>query len=266
MEKLLFSDFGVYGIITLAMSHIICVVNQKGGVGKTTTAVNLSAALAYSNCPTLLVDLDPQCNATSALGKTPLENHPLATGRPWNDSLVNSGIERLDLLPGARSLADIQALNAEDPVQIKRLRDVLAYGLSDYQYVLIDSPPSVGALTKTALIASDETLMPIQCEYFAMEGLTRMIELIRDVRNNEQRRLEFAGVVLTMVDYTLELTREVENDVRDFFGDIVFRTVIPRDVALAEASSFGQNIFEYAPRSRAARAYRELCMEVMDRG
>ena len=195
-----------------------------------------------------------------------MENHPLATGRPWNDSLVNAGIERLDLLPGARSLADIQALNAEDPVQTKRLRDALTYSLSDYQYVLIDSPPSVGALTKTALTASDETLMLIQCEFFAMEGLTRMIELIRDVRNNGQRRLEFAGVVLTMVDYSLELTREVENDVRDFFGEIVFRTVIPRDVALAEASSFGQNIFEYAPRSRAARAYRELCMEVMDRG
>jgi chromosome partitioning protein len=143
------------------------------------------------------------------------------------------------------------------------LRNHLATATSAYDFVLIDCPPSLGSLTRTALATSTEVLMPIQCEYFAMEGLTQMIEVIRAVMNQERNRLKFGGIVLTMFDHTLELTREVEQEVRDFFGDIVYQTVVPRDVAVCEAPSHGLSVIDYAPRSRGARAYVELAMEVL---
>ena len=141
----------------------------------------------------------------------------------------------------------------------------LASGLTAYDFVLIDCPPSLGPLTQTALSSATEVLMPIQCEYFAMEGLTQMIEVIRRVMQQQPRRLEFGGILLTMYDHTLELTREVDQEVREFFGEIVFRTVIPRDVAVSEAPSHGRSVIDYAPRSRGTRAYVELCMEVLER-
>ncbi len=246
------------------MGRILCVANQKGGVGKTTTAINLAAALAKSGAHTLLVDLDPQCNATTGLGQEPTASHPLVAGAPLRQSLCEDVAPRLDLLPGSRSFRDVEALTRDDEGQAARLRHHLAAGLGGYEFVLIDCPPSLGQLTRTALASSTEVLMPIQCEYFAMEGLAQMIEVIRQVIERHAHKLQFGGIVLTMYDHTLELTREVDEEVRDFFGEIVFQTVIPRDVAVSESPSHGKPVIDYAPRSRGTRAYVELCMEVLE--
>jgi chromosome partitioning protein len=247
------------------MGRILCIANQKGGVGKTTTAINLAAALARAGFRTLVVDFDPQCNATSGLGCRPLLHHPLARGQPIQTAIVATRVEGLELLPGTRSFRDVERL-ARDPELAPAVRDQLRLGLAGYDFVLIDCPPSVGQMTRVALASSDEVLMPIQCEYFAMEGLAQMIEVIRQVMLQDAPRLQFAGILLTMYDHTLELTLEVEREVREFFGDIVFQTVIPRDVALAEAPSHGLPILDYAPRSRGTRAYVELCWEVRELG
>ena len=184
---------------------------------------------------------------------------------PLRESLVETSTPGLSLLPGSRSFRDVEALASDDQDHAATLRQHLASGMSAYDFVLIDCPPSLGPLTRTALAASTEVLMPIQCEYFAMEGLTQMIDVIRQVMQQHPHRLQFGGIVLTMYDHTLELTREVDDEVRDFFGDIVYQTVVPRDVAVCEAPSHGLSILDYAPRSRGARAYTELCLEVLDR-
>ena len=247
------------------MVRIFSVANQKGGVGKTTSAVNLAAALAKAGSRTLLVDLDPQCNATTGLGQQPTSNHPLIACIPLRQGVYQSDVLGLDILPGSRSFRDVEALCRDDRDQTARLREQLNGGFNAYDFVLIDCPPSLGPLTRTALASSTEVFMPIQCEYFAMEGLAQMIEVIRDVMSSEPNQLQFGGILLTMYDHTLELTREVDTEVRDFFGEIVFRTVIPRDVAVSEAPSHGKAVIDYAPRSRGSRAYIELCMEVLER-
>ena len=244
------------------MGRIVCVANQKGGVGKTTTSLNLAVALAKGGSRTLLIDLDPQCNATSALGATPSAMHPLISSVPLVESVVPSGVRGLDLLPGSRSVRDVEAIAQQARSGAAVLERHLAGGLNAWDFCLVDCPPSVGDLTRTALAGSTEVLMPIQCEYFALEGLTQMIEVIREVMEARQGRLRFGGILLTMHDETLELTNEVEAEVREFFGEIVFETVIPRDVAVSEAPSHAQSVLDYAPRSRGARAYMELCMEV----
>lgn len=246
------------------MSRVLCVANQKGGVGKTTTAVNLAVALAKANCRTLLIDLDPQCNATSGLGCEPTPRHSLIQRQPLRESLLATKTPQLMLLPGSRSFQDVSRM-ANDVDEASMLEQHLVHGLNSFEFVLIDCPPSLGQLTRTALAASTEVLMPIQCEYFAMEGLTQMIHVIRDVMRERPEKLEFGGIVLTMYDETLELTHEVDSEVREFFGEIVFDTVIPRDAAVSEAPSHGHAVLDYAPRSRGTRAYIELCMEVMDR-
>ena len=247
------------------MVRILCVANQKGGVGKTTTTLNLASALARAGHSTLVVDLDPQCNATTGLGQQPVDLHPLLGKVAVAERSVSTYQPELKLLPGSRKLTDVIDLNREAPDQAARLVQHLRQGVQQHEFVLIDCPPSLGQLTRTALAASDEVLMPIQCEYYAMEGLTQMIEVIRDVMHTDGNRLQFGGILLTMYDSRLELTCEVDREVRDFFGEIVFETVIPRDVEVCEAPSHGVSVLDYAPRSRGTRAYIELCMEVMER-
>ena len=247
------------------MGRVICIANQKGGVGKTTTSLNLAALMALAGQRTLLVDLDPQCNATTGLGQSPTARHALVDSRPLRDSFVETKARNLWLLPGSRSFQDVDALANSSDTRSTMLATHLSGHLGSFDTVLIDCPPSLGPLTRTALGSASEVLMPIQCEYFAMEGLTQMIEVIRQVIDRPESRLKFGGILLTMYDATLELTAEVDREVRDFFGEIVFHTVIPRDVAVSEAPSHGRSVLEYAPRSRGARAYVELCQEVLER-
>ena len=227
--------------------------------------MNLAVGLAKSGARALLIDLDPQCNATSGLGGKPVQRHPWISRAPLAETLAPTSTPGLSLLPGCRGIRDIEALATADEARDGTLSRYLSSGMKAFDYVLIDCPPSLGPLTRTALANSTEVLMPIQCEFFAMEGLAQMIEVIRDVMSESPGRLRFGGILLTMVDPTLELTREVDNEVREFFGEIVFHSVIPRDVAVAEAPSHGLSVLDYEPRARGSRAYMELCMEVLDR-
>lgn len=246
------------------LPRTLCIANQKGGVGKTTTAINLAAGLAIGGQQTLLVDMDPQCNATSGLGIRPVDRHPLVGQTGIRTAAIETAFSNLYLLPGSRSFRDNEMLAAGLDDQSRQVIEQLVAGTSTFDYVIVDCPPSLGPLTRTALSASTEVVMPIQCEYFAMEGLTQMIEVIRGVMRDRQGQLEFGGIVLTMYDESLELTAEVEHQVREFFGEIVFDTVIPRDVVVSESPSHGKSVLSYSPRSRGSRAYMELCMEVLD--
>ncbi|MDR1269540.1 MAG: ParA family protein [Planctomycetaceae bacterium] len=248
------------------MVRVFCVANQKGGVGKTTTAISLADGFAKSAAKTLLIDLDPQCNATGGLGFESyyLKSHPLVTGTAFAESVVQTQTPHLTLLPGCRNFGDVEALTRTNAEESQRIQNQLNQELRDYDYVLIDCPPSLGHLTQLALTASTEVLIPIQCEFFAMEGLVQMIEVIKKIMTQQPEKLEFGGIVLTMYDASLELTHEVEHEVREFFGEIVFKTVIPRDIAVSEAPSHGLSVIDYAPRSHGARAYIELCMEILN--
>ena len=248
-----------------SITRIFCIANQKGGVGKTTTAINLAACLADAGQRTLVVDLDPQCNATSGLGIDPVVDHPLLIDAPLRSNTAATSIENLFVVPGSRSFVDVDRLAHSTETEAGQIAQHLTNEARWYDSILIDCPPSLGQLTRAALRASTEVLMPIHCEYFAMEGLTQMIHVIREIMHAKDTTLTFGGILLTMYDPRLELTGEVDTEVREFFGDIVFDTVIPRDVALCEAPSYGQPVTRYAPRSRGARAYIELALEVLNR-
>lgn len=247
------------------MTRIICIANQKGGVGKTTTAINVSSGLAKADVSTVLLDLDPQCNATTGVGLQPVAEHPMVSDTSWQDAICHTNENSLCVIPGSRLFDGIRLLAIGDEAAHLRFHERVTELQNEFNCIVIDCPPSLGQLTESALLCSSEVIMPIQCEYFAMEGLTQMIEVIRRVMNRSDSVLELGGIVLTMYDHTLDLTQEVDEEVREFFGDAVFESVIPRDVAVSEAPSHGMSVLDHAPRSRGARAYIELCMEVLNR-
>ena len=253
------------------MSRVIAIANQKGGVGKTTTAINLGAALAVAEKRTLVVDMDPQGNASSGLGLEGRDRRPtvydlLVDGRPAEECLVRRiHFPHLDLLPSTRDLvgAEIELVATADRETV--LRRALASLREAYDYVLVDCPPSLGLLTLNTLTAADSVLIPIQCEFYALEGLSQLLNTIRLVQRGLNPRLEIEGVLLTMFDRRLNLSRQVADEAREYFGPRLYRTVIPRNVRLAEAPSFGQPIVLYDVASQGAQSYLALAREILGR-
>jgi chromosome partitioning protein len=256
------------------MSRVIAVANQKGGVGKTTTAINLSTALALSGQRVLLVDVDPQGNLTSGVGLKGQATddqsiyHALTTETPTTEAapyICHSAIEHLDVITADRQLtgAEIEMVNLT--TREERLRVFLGRIRDNYDYVFIDCPPSLGLLTLNALVAADVVLIPLHCEYFALEGLAELVGTIRRVRASLNPTLDIDGVLLTMYDERTNLGQQVANDVREFFQEKVFRTVIPRNVRLGEAPSHGLPVLLYDPKSRGAEAYATLAHEMLQR-
>lgn len=253
------------------MAHIYAFANQKGGVGKTTTAVNLGAYLAEEGCRVLLLDIDPQANATSCLGLDPAELQfsiydALIRRKPLASVIVSTAHDGLSLAPSAPALAGAEV----EMVPLMRreflLRQALEGVADRYDHLLIDCPPSLGLLTVNALTAAtDGVIVPIQCEYLALEGLGRLWQTIQLVRDNLNPQLFISGMVLTMFDSRTNLAQQVVDEVRNHFPDQTFRTVIPRSVRLSEAPSYGHTILAYAPLSSGAQAYKALARELLDR-
>lgn len=250
------------------MPRIIAVSNQKGGVGKTTTAVNLAAALARAGHATLLVDVDPQGNATSGLGVSRTEvvagiGEVILGLEPLRNAIVSTGELLLDLSPASPTLVGVEVELVGLPNRDRRLAIAFADLPRAYDYVIIDTPPSLGLLTLNALVAADSVLVPLQAEYYAMEGLGELMRTISAVRRGPNPRLVREGVVITMSDGRTNLCREVERQAREVLGDEVFRTVVPRTIRLAESPSHGRSIFQYDPSSRGAQAYGALAGELL---
>jgi chromosome partitioning protein len=250
------------------MAKIISLVNQKGGVGKTTTAVNLSASLAGAGKFVLLVDLDPQANATSGLGVDPrsIEKslyHSMVLGDHPSQHIIKLNTFGHSLLPSNRDLAGatVELVNLEN--REYRLYNVLRHIRTEYDYIIIDSPPSLGPLTINGLVASDEVIIPVQCEYYALEGLSQLLETINLVKDNLQPDLKVMGALLTMFDRRNRLSYQVVREVKDHFPGRVFEAVIPRSVRLAEAPSFGKSIFDFDLFSRGAKSYKNLAAEIL---
>ena len=252
-----------------ALGKIIAVANQKGGVGKTTTCVNLSACIAEKGKRVLLVDVDPQCNATSGLGKAhgtgPTVYDVLIGGAEAASAVVDTGYGPLSLLPSAIGLAgaEIELVGIEERESL--MKKALSPLMPDYDYILIDCPPSLSLLTLNALTAANTVLVPIQCEYYALEGVGQLMNTIRLMHKRLNPDLELEGIVLTMFDGRTNLCAQVVQEVRNHFGEQAFETMIPRNVRLSEAPSYGVPIHLYDPRCSGAQAYRELASELIRR-
>ncbi len=254
------------------MRKILSVTNQKGGVGKTTTAINLAASLAAAEKKTLLIDSDSQGNATSGIGvdTEDVKNHNLyqcmAKNRPLQEVIVKTQIPQLDIVPANQDLVGVELEFVLLKDREKRLRDLVKKLTLPYDYIIIDCPPSLGFLTLNAMVASDCLIVPLQCEYFAMEGLGHLLKTMEMVKQYLNPALYLGGILLTMYDSRNLLSRRVSDDVRKHFGNLVFETVIPRNVRLSECPSHGLPIILYDIKSRGAMSYMALANEIMKNG
>jgi chromosome partitioning protein len=247
---------------------ILAIANQKGGVGKTTTAINLGAGLGALERRVLLVDCDPQGNATRGLGAKaapPHLYHALSGEAPVSAAIRPSGFPNLDLVPSQRDLVGIEVELVGENGWEQRLKNVLAEVAGRYDTILIDCPPSLGHLTVNALTAADGILVPLQCEYFALEGISELLATVERIQHSLNKRLQIAGILLTMYDDRTNLSKDVAEEIRSHFADKVFETVVPRNIRLAEAPSHGLPIFQYDIKSRGSEAYLALAREFLRR-
>jgi chromosome partitioning protein len=250
------------------LARVIAVANQKGGVGKTTTAINLSASLAAAERRVLAVDADPQANLTSGLGRKTRDGHftlyeVLTEQASVEAALVSTDLTHLSLVPSERNLIGVEVELVSVAGREQRLKQALAPVADRFDYVFIDCPPSLGLLTVNALTAADAVLVPLQCEYFALEGVSELMETLKRVRRSLNPSIAVEGVLLTMFDERTNLSQQVAGEIREHFKEQVFQATIPRSVRLAEAPSFGKPIILYDIRSRGAESYLELAREIM---
>ena len=253
------------------MAQIIAVANQKGGVGKTTTTVNLGASLAYAGKKVLLIDMDAQGNATSGLGVRKGEVNKdiydvLINEEPLEDVILSSSRENLSMVPATIQLAGAEVELTSLMARETRLKRAVETVEDQYDYILIDCPPSLGHLTINAFTASDSVLIPVQCEYYALEGLSQLLNTVRLVQKHFNKDLKVEGVLLTMLDARTNLSFEVVNEVKKYFREKVYQTIIPRNIRLSEAPSYGLSIIDYDLKSKGAEVYQELAKEVLDNG